>query len=70
MAEDLITQMDAPRKVLGESARIDKAIVYPALGETVPTSGLSFREQHQYVLSSVRKYPGRLIGGAIIHARL
>ena len=70
LAEDLIAQMDAPRKILGESARIDKAIVFPALGETIPTSGLSFKQQHEYVLESVRKYPDRMIGGAIIHARL
>ena len=70
LAEDLLAQMDAPRKVLGESARIDKAVVFPALGETVPTSTLSFDEQHSYVLESVQKYPDRLIGGMVIHARL
>lgn len=70
LAEDLIAQMDAPRKVLGQPARIDKAVVFPALAETVPTSGLSFEEQHRYVLQSVGKYPDRLIGGTVIHARL
>jgi len=70
LAEDLIAQMDAPRKVLGEPARVDKAIVFPALGETVPTSKLSFNEQHAYVLDSVQKYPDRLIGGIVMHARL
>lgn len=70
LAEDLLAQMDAPRKVLGESARIDKAVVFPALGETVPTSTLSFDEQHSYVLESVQKYPDRLIGGIVMHARL
>lgn len=70
LAEDLIAQMDAPRKVLGEPARIDKAIVFPALGDTVPTSTLSFDEQHSYVLESVQKYPDRLIGGIVMHARL
>jgi len=70
LAEDLIAQMDAPRKVLGEAARIDKAVVFPALGDTVPTSPLSFDQQHQYVLESVGRYPDRLIGGLILHARL
>ena len=70
LAEDLIAQMDAPRKLLGEPARVDKAVVFPALGETVPTSKLSFDEQHAYVLDSVQKYPDRLIGGIVMHARL
>ena len=71
LAEDLIAQMDAPRTVLGEAGRrIDKAIVFPALGDTVPTSTLSFDEQHRYVLESVQKYPDRLIGGIVMHARL
>jgi predicted TIM-barrel fold metal-dependent hydrolase len=70
LAEDLIAQMDAPRQVFGEPARIDKAVVFPALGETVPTSTLTFNEQHAYVLESVQKYPDRLIGGIVMHARL
>jgi len=70
LAEDLIAQMDAPRKVLGEPARVDKAVVFPALGESVPTSPLSFEEQHAYVLESVGNHPDRLIGGAVVHARL
>ncbi len=69
-AEDLIAQMDGRRTVLGEPARIDKAIVFPALGDTVPTSRLSFAEQHEYVLESVTRYPDRLIGGIVMHARL
>jgi predicted TIM-barrel fold metal-dependent hydrolase len=70
LAEDLLAQMDAPRNVLGKPARIDKAIVFPALGLTVPTSTLSFEEQHHYVLESVNKYPDRFIGGIVMHARL
>lgn len=70
LAEDLLAQMDAPRTVLGEPARIDKSIVFPALGDTVPTSTLSFEEQHAYVRQSVQKYPDRFIGGIVIHARL
>lgn len=70
LAEDLLAQMDAPRKVLGQPARVDRAVVFPALGETVPTSTLSFDEQHHYVLESVQKYPDRLTGGIVIHARL
>lgn len=71
LAEDLIAQMDAPRTVLGEAnRRIDKAVVFPALGDTVPTSTLSFDEQHSYVVESVQKYPDRFIGGIVIHARL
>ena len=70
LAEDLIQQMDAPRRVLGQPARIDRAVVFPAWGLTVPTSPLSFKEQHAYVLESVDRYPDRLIGGAIIHPRL
>lgn len=71
LAADLLAQMDAPRTVLGEPGRrIDKAVVFPALALTVPTSTLSFDEQHAYVLESVQVYPDRLIGGIIIHARL
>jgi predicted TIM-barrel fold metal-dependent hydrolase len=70
LAEDLIAQMDAPRKLFGEPARVDKAVVFPALGETVPTSELSFDEQHAYVLESVQKYSDRFIGGIVMHARL
>jgi hypothetical protein len=63
--------MDAPRTVLGEANRkVDKAIVFPALGDTVPTSPLSFTEQHSYVIESAQKCPDRLIGGIAIHARL
>jgi hypothetical protein len=47
LAEDLLAQMDAPRRVLGQPRRIDKAVVFPALGLTVPTSPLSFKEQHR-----------------------
>lgn len=70
LAEDLLAQMDAPRRVLGQPARIDKAVVFPSLGLTVPTSSLSFKDQHRYVLESVDRYPDRLVGGAIVHARL
>jgi len=71
LAEDLIAQMDAPRTVLGEAnRRVDQAIVFPSLGDTVPTSTLTFDEQHSYVLESVQKYPERLIGGIVMHARL
>ena len=71
LAEDLLACMDAPRVVLGEPDRsIDKAIIFPALGETVPTVTTSFEEQHAYVRESVRRYPDRLIGGIVMHARL
>ncbi|MFC2030621.1 amidohydrolase family protein [Chloroflexota bacterium] len=70
LAEDLLAQMDAPRKVFGEPTRIDKAVVFPALGDTVPTSTLTFEEQHRYVVKSVAAHPDRLIGGIVMHARL
>ena len=70
LAEDLLAQMDAPRKVFGEPARIDKAVVFPALGDTAPTSRLSFEDQHRYVVESVAAHPDRLIGGIVMHARL
>lgn len=70
LAEDLLAQMDAPRRVLGEPRAIDKAIAFPALGLTVPTSTLSFEEQHAYVVESVAKHPDRLIGGIVMHPRL
>lgn len=70
LAEDLIEQMDAPRRVFGKQKSIDKAIVFPALGDTVPTSGLSFEQQHAYVREAVQAHPDRLIGGIVIHARL
>jgi len=70
LAEDLLAQMDADRKVLGQPARIDKAVVFPALGVTLPTSTLSFDEQHRYTVASVAKHPDRLIGGIVMHPRL
>ena len=70
LAEDLIGQMDAPRKIMGEQMRVDKAVAFPALNLTVPTSTLSFKDQHAYVLECVDKFPDRLIGGVALHARL
>jgi predicted TIM-barrel fold metal-dependent hydrolase len=70
LAEDLLAQMDAPRQVLGEARNVDRAIVFPSLGLTIPTSRLSFEEQHAYVVESVAKYPDRLIGGIVMHPRL
>ena len=70
LAEDLLAQMDSPRSVLGEQMIIDRAVVFPALGLTVPTSKLSFEEQHRYVRASVQKHSDRLIGGVVMHARL
>lgn len=70
LAEDLLAQMDAPRKVLGEPRRVDKAIVFPALNLTVPTSTLTFEEQHAYVAESLVRYPDRLAGGIVMHPRL
>jgi predicted TIM-barrel fold metal-dependent hydrolase len=70
LAEDLIAQMDAPRKVFGEPQRVDKAIVFPSLALTVPTSTLTFEEQHAYVVESVAKYPDRLMGGIVMQPRL
>jgi len=69
-AEDLIAQMDAPRKVFGKPARIDKAIAFPALNLTTPTSTLTFEEQHAYIVESVAKNPDRLMGGIVMHPRL
>jgi predicted TIM-barrel fold metal-dependent hydrolase len=69
-AEDLLAQMDAPRRVLGEPRRIDRAIVFPSLALTIPTSRLTFVEQHAYVAESVAKYPDRLMGGIVMHPRL
>jgi predicted TIM-barrel fold metal-dependent hydrolase len=70
LAEDLLAQMDAPRKLFGRPARIDKAIAFPSLALTVPTSMLTFEEQHAYVVQSVAKHPDRLIGGIVVHPRL
>ena len=70
LAEDLLAQMNAPRKVLGEPRCVDKAIVFPALGLTVPTSTLTFEEQHAYVAESVARHPDRLAGGIVMQPRL
>jgi len=70
LAEDLIAQMDAPRIIMDGPMRVDKSVTFPALGLTVPTSTLSFKDQHAYVLKSIEKYPERLLGGAVVHARL
>jgi predicted TIM-barrel fold metal-dependent hydrolase len=70
LAEDLLALMDTPRKLLGTTATVDKSIVFPSLGLTVPTSTLSFEEQHAYVAESVAKYPDRLIGGIALQPRL
>lgn len=70
LAEDLLALMDTPRRVLGEMRTVDKAVVFPALGLTVPTSPLSFEEQHAYVAECVARYPDRLIGGIALQPRL
>ena len=70
LAEDLLALMDTPRKLLGKTATVDKSIVFPSLGLTVPTSTLSFEEQHAYVAESVAKHPDRLIGGIALQPRL
>ncbi|HEX9117052.1 MAG TPA: amidohydrolase family protein [Anaerolineae bacterium] len=70
LAEDLLAQMDAPRKVLGQPRVIDRAVVLPSLALTVPTSTLTFEQQHAYVAESVKKNPDRLIGGIVMHPRL
>ncbi|MCX6080847.1 MAG: amidohydrolase family protein [Chloroflexi bacterium] len=70
LAEDLLAQMDAPRKVFGEPRKVDRAIVFPSLALTIPTSRLTFEEQHAYVVESVAKYPDRFIGGIVMHPRL
>jgi predicted TIM-barrel fold metal-dependent hydrolase len=70
LAEDLLAQMDAPRKVFGQPQRVDKAIVFPSLALTVPTSTLTFEQQHAYVVESVAKYPDRLMGGIVMQPRL
>lgn len=70
LAEDLLGLMDAPRTVCGARARVDRAVVFPALGLTVPTSPLTFDEQHAYVVESVKRHPDRFIGGIVMHPRL
>ena len=70
LAEDLLALMDTPRKVLGQVTRVERSVVFPALGLTVPTSPLTFEEQHAYVVESVARYPDRLIGGIALHPRL
>lgn len=70
LAEDLLALMDTPRRVLGEMRTVDKAVVFPALGLTVPTSPLSFEAQHAYVAECVAQYPDRLIGGIALQPRL
>jgi predicted TIM-barrel fold metal-dependent hydrolase len=70
LAEDLLALMDTPRKVLGQVTCVERSVVFPALGLTVPTSTLTFEEQHAYVAESVAKYPDRLIGGIALHPRL
>ena len=42
---------------------------FPSLGLTVPTSTLSFDEQHAYVVDSVSRYSDRLVGGIVMHPR-
>ncbi|HEX4805676.1 MAG TPA: amidohydrolase family protein [Conexibacter sp.] len=69
LAEDLIGYMDQERTVLGETVRIDQSVVFPALGDTVPTSPLSPEQAHEYVLESVERHPDRLIGGFVANPR-
>jgi len=69
-AENLLVQMDSPRKVFGEPAPIDQAVAFPAFAITVPTSKLSFQEQHEYIIQSVDRYPDRFYGGAIVNPHI
>lgn len=70
LAEDLLALMDTPRRLLGQETTVSRSVVFPALGLTVPTSRLTFEEQHAYVAESVAKHPDRLIGGIALHPRL
>jgi uncharacterized protein len=71
LAEDLLHLMDAPRQGCSElPPEVDKAVVFPSLGLTVPTSTLSFEEQHAYVTGSSGRYRDRLVGGIVMHPRL
>lgn len=69
LAEDLLGYMDQSRNVLGDQVRIDQAVVFPALGDTIPTSTMSVEAQHEYVLESVERYPDRFLGGFVANPR-
>jgi predicted TIM-barrel fold metal-dependent hydrolase len=66
--EQLIDAMDRAYDVMGEIRNIDKAIVMTGLGLT-SVDHRSLEESHQYVVESVKKYPGRLYMNAVINPR-
>lgn len=65
-AETLIKAMDGPYFQDGERIHVAKAVVQPTPGVTVMPH-LSFRQQHQYVIDSVRAHPDRFIGAAMLN---
>lgn len=65
-AETLIRAMDGPYLQDGERIKVVKSVVQPTPGITI-IPHLSFREQHQYVIDSVRAHPDRLIGAMMLN---
>lgn len=65
-AETLIKSMDAPYFQDDEPIHVVRAVVQPTPGVTI-LPHLSFREQHQYVIDSVRAHPDRLIGAMMLN---
>ena len=65
-AETLIKSMDGPYLQDGEPINVVKAVVQPTPGITI-VPHLSFREQDQYVIDSVRAHPDRLIGAMMLN---
>jgi predicted TIM-barrel fold metal-dependent hydrolase len=67
-AEQLIEAMDRDYDVMGETRRVDKAIVMTGLGLT-SVDHRSIQQAHAYVLENIAKYPDRLYMNPVINPR-
>lgn len=66
--EELIETLDRGYDVMGETKRVEKAVVMTGLGLT-SVDHRSITESHQYVLESIKKFPDRLFLNPVINPR-
>lgn len=66
--EQLIEMMDRGYDVMGETKKVDKAVVMTGLGLT-SVMNYTFEQAHEYVLESIKKYPDRLYLNPVINPR-
>ena len=66
--EQLIETMDRGYDIMGETRRVDKALLMTGLGLT-STDQRPIEEAQEYVIESIQKYPDRLYFNVVINPR-